>query len=311
MNGILIIDKPPGITSHDVVKRVKRMLKVRKAGHTGTLDPLATGVLPVCINEATKIVQFLINDDKEYEAELRLGIETDTQDNSGRVIKESCQIPEDHNKIIDTIMSFEGNIKQKPPVFSALKHHGTPLYKLARKGVCVDTEEREVQIFKINITRIDLPYISFLVSCSKGTYIRTLCADIGKRLGCGAHLVRLKRIRSGSFDIKDSHSLDEIETLAKNGTIKEKVVPLDKALNNLPQIKISDDLAERVRHGKQIIVDDLRDICLSHIKRGESLRITSSKNDLIAVGESLINSPLTEKEEGRKLICRLVRVFNT
>ena len=311
MNGILIIDKSSGITSHDVVKRVKRLLKVHKAGHTGTLDPLATGVLPVCINEATKIVQFLINDDKEYEADLKLGIETDTQDLFGRVIRESCQIPGDHNKIIDAFINFEGNIKQKPPVFSALKYQGTPLYKLARRGIYVDTPEREINIFKINVTNIDLPYVSFNVSCSKGTYIRTLCADVGKRLGCGAHLVGLRRIRSGSFYIKDSHSLDELEVLFKNGAVKDKVIPLDRALNNLPQIKVNDELAKRVRHGKHIIVDDLKDICLSHIKTGESLRITSLKDDLIAVGESLITSPLTDKEEGWGMACRLIRVFNT
>ena len=311
MNGILIIDKPSGVTSHDVVKRVKRLLKVHKAGHTGTLDPLATGVLPICINEATKIVQFLINDDKEYEADLRLGIETDTQDLTGRVVRESCQITGDYKRIVDTFNGFVGKIKQKPPVFSALKYQGSPLYKLARRGIYVDTAEREVNIFRINVTTVDLPYVSFQVSCSKGTYIRTLCSDIGKRLGCGAHLVRLRRIRCGSFHIKDSHSLEDLEDLFKKGAVEDDIIPLARALSDLPQIKVNDDLARRVRHGKQIFVNDLDNIPLSHIKAGEKLRITSLKDDLIAVGESLISSPLTDKKDGWDSVCRLIRVFNT
>ena len=310
MKGVLVIDKPSGITSHDVVKRVKRLIKVKKAGHTGTLDPLATGVLPICINEATKIAQFLINDNKEYKGELRLGIETDTQDMTGRVIRESDQIPEDYIEIIDTFDGFIGNIKQKPPVFSALKHKGVPLYKLARRGIHIDIAERDVTISKIKVLTIDLPYISFEVTCSKGTYIRTLCNDIGNRLGCGGHLVGLRRVRSGSFHIKDSHSLEDMENLIERGIVEDEIIPLERALAYLPQIRVNENLARKIKHGKQILLKDLGDISPSRFKAGENLKITSLKNDLIAIAESLINYPLTYEKDRSDKVCRLIRVFN-
>jgi len=310
MNGVLIVDKPSGVTSHDVVKRVKRLLKVRKAGHTGTLDPMATGVLPVCINEATKIVQFLITDDKEYHGDLRLGIETDTQDMTGRIIKESDRIEENHSKIIDTFYGFTGNIRQKPPAFSAIKHKGVPLYKSARRGIFIDCPEREINISKINVLKIDLPYISFEVSCSKGTYVRTLCADIGKSLGCGAHLVSLRRVRSGNFHIKNSRSLEDVESLVDREAIEDDIIPLGMALSKLPQIKVDDILAKKIRQGKQISFSDLEGVSLSHIKAGESLKITSLTDDLIAVAESLMTYPFVDKKDGYDSACRLIRVFN-
>ncbi len=310
MNGVLVTDKPPGITSHDVVERVKRVLNVKKAGHTGTLDPLATGVLPVCINQATKIVQFLINDDKEYRATLRLGIETDTQDMTGKIIRESDRIPEDHGKIVDAFNAFTGNIKQKPPPFSALKYRGIPLYKWARRGIHVDTPERGITISKINIFRIDLPSVWFEVFCSKGTYIRTLCSDIGNRLGCGAHLVELRRTRSGIFCTGECHSLESIEDLAKKGIVEDMIIPMDRALINLPRIRVDENLARRIRHGSQILFRDLKDVSLSRYRAGQKIRINSFKDDLIAVAELLTDYPLTEDKRGGDMFCKLIRVFN-
>jgi tRNA pseudouridine55 synthase len=310
MEGILIIDKPSGITSFGVVKKVKRILNVKRAGHTGTLDPIATGVLPICLNEATKIAQFLINDNKEYEACLELGIETDTQDQAGRVIRVSDKIPEDEERIISTFRSFLGKIKQKPPAFSAIKHKGLPLYKLARRGINIDIEHRDVHIYNIVVLRIDLPYVSFVVSCSKGTYIRTLAADIGNMLGCGAHLVKLRRIRSGNFHVNDSYSIESLEDLLKGGMIKDKLIPLDRALIDFPQIKVGEDLARMIRHGKQIFCNDLKDASLSHFNVGENLRITTFNNELIAVAKSLTGYPLTDFKDRRDRVCRLTRVFN-
>ncbi|MDY7033916.1 MAG: tRNA pseudouridine(55) synthase TruB [Thermodesulfobacteriota bacterium] len=311
MNGIVVIDKPSGISSHSVVKKVQRQLRAEKAGHTGTLDPLATGVLPVCLNEATKTVQFLINDDKEYEVGLRLGIETDTQDVTGEVIAESDRIPENQNEIIDVFDRFVGSIQQKPPAFSALKHKGVPLYKLARRGVQVENKERTVIIFSLRIAAIDLPYVSFAVSCSKGTYIRTLCADIGRNLGCGAHLVRLRRTRSGKFRIEDALTIQEVEESVKKGAIEKHVIPMDKALDNLSQIKVNNNMERKIKQGKQILLRDLQNISLSRLQAGEKLRITSFKDDLIAVAESLVNYPLTNEICGQETACRLIRVFNT
>lgn len=311
MNGVLVIDKPAGITSHDTVTRVKRLLKAKKAGHTGTLDPLATGVLPVCLNEATKIAQFLVNDHKEYEARLILGLETDTQDVTGKVISETDRIPEDHDQIIKVFKEFTGSILQKPPVFSAVKHKGVPLHRWARRGVVIDRTEREVSIFRMNVLKIALPYVSFDVWCSKGTYIRTLCADIGSRLGCGANLVGLRRIRSGAFHIKDSYSLESLEELVKKGSEKEEIIPLDKALSNLPQIEVNENLARRIKHGNQLLFGDLKDISLTDIQPGQTMRINSLKDGLIAVAESMISYPLTGDNDKKDRICRLVRVFNT
>ena len=222
MDGILIIDKPGGFTSHQVVKKVKKILKATKVGHGGTLDPLATGVLPIFLNRATKLAPFLMNGTKRYRATLRLGIETDTQDREGKVIAESNYIIKDHQLIIQTLNSFKGTIEQVPPMFSALKVQGTPLYKLARKGISLDLKARKVHIHEIKATDINPPCVTFEVCCSPGTYIRTLCADAGKKLECGAHLSELKRLQSGHFRLDDSINLDQLNLLAEQNSIKEK-----------------------------------------------------------------------------------------
>ncbi|MBW2222475.1 MAG: tRNA pseudouridine(55) synthase TruB, partial [Deltaproteobacteria bacterium] len=192
MDGILIINKPSGITSYQVVKKVKKTFKATKVGHGGTLDPLATGVLPIFLNKATKLSPFLMNGIKRYRATMKLGIETDTLDRDGKITAENNCIPEDHQLITTTINAFKGTIEQIPPMFSALKYKGTPLYKLARRGITLNLKARQVIIHEIKVHVISLPHITFEVCCSSGTYVRTLCADVGKKLGCGAHLTGLK-----------------------------------------------------------------------------------------------------------------------
>ncbi len=215
MDGILIVNKPPGMTSHDVVNFVRRKFGLKKVGHSGTLDPMASGVLVMLIGKSTKLSSQFINEDKEYEATLTLGIVTDTGDCQGRVIRNSfsaIQYPREKLEII--FAEFEGEIEQIPPMVSALKYKGTRLYKLARQGIQIKRKARKVKILKLQITDVNLPQISFKVSCSKGTYIRSLGEDIGQRLGCGGSLSRLRRIRSGSFSLKEAVSLEELKRIS-------------------------------------------------------------------------------------------------
>ncbi len=204
MNGVIVVDKPKGLTSHDVVLKVKRVLGARKVGHLGTLDPIATGVLPLVVNRATKYATVLQQGVKQYVTTLKLGEETDTYDAEGRVLK---RVPTDTVTAEDVervLKGFCGRIKQVPPMFSAVKRNGVPLYKLARRGVVVEREPKEVEVYSVEVLRIDMPFVEFRVDCSRGTYLRTLCHDAGRLLGCGAHLVELKRTRSGRFTLADS-----------------------------------------------------------------------------------------------------------
>ncbi|MDP2840402.1 MAG: tRNA pseudouridine(55) synthase TruB, partial [Syntrophales bacterium] len=198
MNGVVVVDKPSGPTSRDVVVEVRRALGIRKAGHTGTLDPLATGVLPVCINEATKLVQFLALDDKEYRVTLRLGVRTDTLDTDGRLLTQ--EEPRVSREQVEAVLNgLKGRRAQLPPRYSAVKVRGKALYDWTRRGIDVEAPAREVEIYDIRIEEVRLPEVTFAVSCSKGTYIRSLCAEAGEALGCGGCMSGLRRTRSGNF----------------------------------------------------------------------------------------------------------------
>lgn len=307
MDGILIVDKPSGFTSFQVVKKVKKILKAAKVGHGGTLDPLATGVLPIFINRATKLVPFLMNVTKRYRATLRLGIETDTQDREGRVTAKSNYITEDHQLIIQTINSFKGTIKQIPPMFSALKVQGTPLYKLARKGISLDLKARKIHIHEIKVIDISIPHVTFEVYCSPGTYIRTLCADIGKKLGCGAHLVELKRLQSGNFRLDDSISLEQLSLLDEQNLIKENLFSLSESFNALPKIMVDDQFITILKKSRTILFSHLKNTPLTSVKKGDLLKVTSKGNNLIAIVQSLINknnfSIIPDKKRVFKLVC--------
>ncbi len=240
MNGFIVIDKPAGMTSHDVVHAVRRITGVKKAGHTGTLDPFATGVLPVALGEGTKAIQFLDESRKEYRAVLKLGEATDTQDLTGTVTSQAdwrTLTPDDIEKVADL---HRGRISQIPPMFSALKHQGVPLYKLARRGTDIIREPREIEIFSLVIDYLDLPEVAFTVSCSRGTYVRTLAHDMGAELGCGAHLVRLQRTVSGPFNLSMSLPLDRLAALAKAGELADLVISPYDALAHLPDLQVND-----------------------------------------------------------------------
>ncbi|NOS36161.1 MAG: tRNA pseudouridine(55) synthase TruB [Deltaproteobacteria bacterium] len=218
--GVLVIDKPGGMTSHDVVMRVRRILGVKKVGHTGTLDPMATGLLPLCIGGATKIARFLEGGEKEYRATIKFGVETDTYDAEGKVVAESDTSGVSEEMVVEALAQFKGKIQQIPPMYSAVKIGGTPLYKLARKGITVEREPKEVEISAIDVEEFTMPLLTMKITCSKGTYIRTLCHDLGSVVGCGAHLVALRRTRSGYYSIQNAITLD-----ADKSEMIESIVP--------------------------------------------------------------------------------------
>lgn len=252
-NIIINLDKPPDITSQCAVSSVKRIVGARKAGHTGTLDPLATGILLICLNEATKVTRFLMDMDKEYRAIVKLGERTDTCDAQGTVIERNA-VPHFGEAEIDKALSnFRGVIMQKPPMYSAVKIAGKTLHKLARKGIEVERPDRRVQIYDIRILGLDLPYFEISASCSKGTYIRTLCDDIGTVLGTGAHLAGLKRTRIGPFSLKDAVT---IEDLKREGTVAapdgRSFYSIDSALSRLPEIRFDQSECRMIRNGLRI-----------------------------------------------------------
>lgn len=237
MDGLLIINKPRGWTSHDVVAKLRGILGIRKIGHTGTLDPDATGVLCMCIGKATRLAGYLSEDEKEYRAVMKLGVTTDTQDATGKVIKETVGFNIMREDVEDALRKFSGKIVQTPPMYSAIKLGGVPLYRLARKGMEVSRRPREVFIRDIKLLDFSLPFVEFEVTSSKGTYIRTLCADIGDYLGVGAHMWRLERLRSGDYYIKDALTIDEVQGLKESGGIESRLISMDKVKEKIFKIE--------------------------------------------------------------------------
>lgn len=219
-SGVLLIDKPASWTSHDVVAFIRSRFRVQKAGHCGTLDPAATGLLVVVLGKFTKLSQTFSGEDKVYRATILLGKETDSQDMDGNIVRECDASHITEEKFLEVLNSFVGKQKQTPPMVSAVKKDGARLYELARKGVEVAREPKDIEIYAIDVESIELPYATFRVSCSKGTYIRTLCADIGAKLGCGAALYSLNRLKSGEFELENAHSIDEIKNWTQDDLSK-------------------------------------------------------------------------------------------
>lgn len=244
MNGIIVVDKPLGRTSHDMVYEMRRLTGIKKVGHTGTLDPMATGVLPVCIGKATKAADMLTLSDKAYTAELILGKTTDTQDAQGETLTE-CEVTCSEAEIREVINSFVGEIEQIPPMYSAIKQNGKKLYELARQGIEVERKARRVTINSIDILKIDGLSVTIDVSCSKGTYIRTLCADIGEKLGVGAYMNTLRRTRTGCFSIEDSHTLEELKEIGAENAL----IPLDMIFKEYPAVTLNPKQVKSVTNG--------------------------------------------------------------
>lgn len=252
MDGILNIFKEKGYTSHDVVAVVRRTINQKKVGHTGTLDPDAEGVLPICVGKATKLADYIMNSGKTYEAEITLGAQTTTQDASGEIISKT-EFEFNESKITEAVLSFKGSYMQIPPMYSAIKINGKKLYELARKGQEVERKPRKVDINEIKIIEFLPPdKIRISVDCSKGTYIRALSADIGEKLGCGAYMSALTRTRSGKFNIKNSIKLSRLEELSKNGDLSQAIITMEKALEDYKHVYINPKADKLMHNGAKI-----------------------------------------------------------
>ena len=273
MNGIINVYKEKDFTSFDVVAKLRGILKQKKIGHTGTLDPDAVGVLPVCLGSATKLCDMLTDKKKEYIAEFVLGKETDTQDISGQVIKET-EVVCTQEEIKTAIQSFVGDYDQLPPMYSAIKVDGKRLYELARQGKEVERKKRPVTFYEIEIIKCELPYVTIRVLCSKGTYIRTLCHDIGQKLGCGAAMTELERTRSGQFTKENAYTLAEIERLRDAGSLDEIVMPVDTVFMNLPAFVVSGELEKKILNGNLIRAGECKSAGLTDVfSEGKKVRV--------------------------------------
>ena len=270
MNGIIIVDKEQGFTSMDVVACLRGVCKQKKMGHTGTLDPMATGVLPVCLGNATKLCDYLTDKRKVYEAEFLLGVQTDTEDITGTVLaKSDVNVTED--EVREACLSFIGEGFQIPPMYSAVKIDGVRLYDMARKGRVVEREKRPVTFYNIEVLSVDLPKVAIRVECSKGTYIRTLCNDIGERLLCHAAMSSLRRIKTGDFDLKGAHTIDEIRAFVDAGRVEEILMPTDMVFKEDRSVTVLDEFKRFILNGNAFRPDDaVEDI---GPKEGEEVRV--------------------------------------
>lgn len=303
MNGIINVYKEKGFTSHDVVAKLRGILHQKKIGHTGTLDPDAEGVLPICVGNATKVCDLLTDRSKTYRTVLLLGSTTDTQDVTGNVLRERPVFCSKED-VIRCVESFTGEQQQIPPMYSALKVNGRKLYELARQGIEVERSPRTITIEEIRIERIELPEVELTVRCSKGTYIRTLCNDIGESLGCGGCMKELLRTQAGSFLLEDARRLDEIEALCREGRLEEAVYPVDSVFMRSEAVVLTPEAERLVRNGNPLSFRLLQDC--RRLEPGErpvtGSEVRSCENSMSASGESADRKPngrVPDKEQMR------------
>ncbi len=295
VNGILLLDKPIGITSNDALQQVKRLYDARKAGHTGNLDPMASGVLPICLGEATKVSAFLLDADKRYRGVCKLGVRTNTGDADGEAIETRPVVGITEARVREVLESFVGTIEQIPPMHSAIKYQGQPLYKLAHQGLEVERQPRQVTLFELTLLRFEGDEVEIDVHCSKGTYIRTLAEDIGAALGCGAHLCQLRRTGAGPFDEAGTITLEQLKQMLMDGgqaALDSLLLPIEQALAGWPAINLSDNMAYYVRQGQAVLVPQAP-------TRGW-VRLFGPSGDFVGVGHIL--------DDGRVAPKRLFRV---
>ncbi|MEG9475731.1 tRNA pseudouridine(55) synthase TruB [Mannheimia indoligenes] len=258
IHGVFLLDKPQGMSSNDVLQKVKRIFQANKAGHTGALDPLATGMLPICLGEATKFSQFLLDSDKRYLVTAKLGERTDTSDAEGEIV-ETREVNVTKSDILATLGQFRGDILQVPTMFSALKHNGKPLYEYARAGITIEREARPITIFELNFIEYNAPFLTLEVHCSKGTYIRTLIDDLGEVLGCGAHVTMLRRTSVANYPIDKMISYADLQKLAENQPLAEldcHLLPMDTAVSNLTKINLTEQQTKAVGFGQRVRFDN-------------------------------------------------------
>ena len=287
-NNVVNLFKPSGPTSFDMVWSVRKILGVKKAGHIGTLDPIADGVLPICLNRSTRIIQFLSSLQKTYRATLELGSETDTQDATGRKISTNDPSLINEAKMKKIFQTFVGEQDQIPPMYSAKKKNGIPLYKLARNGINIARDPVKVTIYSIDFIKKEKNQVLFEVRCSAGTYIRTLSHDIGKKLGCYAHMVRLTRTKVGLFGLGRTLTLEELKLAYEEGSLPEKLLPLEEALNFLPAIRVKEEYLESVSHGvalSKCFLETLPD----RFEPGHYFRVFGNNDKVVAVVEPVVD----------------------
>ncbi|OOR99321.1 tRNA pseudouridine(55) synthase TruB [Haemophilus paracuniculus] len=258
IHGVFLLDKPQGMSSNDILQKVKRLFQANKAGHTGALDPLATGMLPICLGEATKFSQFLLDSDKRYRVIAKLGERTDTSDADGQVVQTRAVAVEQAD-ILAALEPFRGEILQVPTMFSALKYQGKPLYEYARAGITVEREARPITIFELTFIDYQAPYLTLEVHCSKGTYIRTLVDDLGEALGCGAHVTMLRRLAVANYPIEAMMSWDDLQKFAENQPLAEldqHLLPMDSAVSSLPKLSLTAEQTKAVGFGQRVKFDN-------------------------------------------------------
>ncbi len=307
VHGVLNVNKPAGMTSHDVVDAVRRILGFQRVGHTGTLDPQATGVLPLCVGRATRIAQFLTQADKEYDMTLRLGITTDTLDAAGKVLSEA-EVQVTRADIEAVLPRFRGTIKQVPPLYSAKKHKGERLYRLARRGETVERAPVEVTIFDLTLVECSVPYVRLTVTCSKGTYARSLCDDIGRVLGCGGHLHALCRVRSGDFRLDRAVTLDDLAIRVANGRLGEVLLPLSEALAHLPAVRVTPEAGPLILHGNAITAGMVAQFPPA-LAVGGLVRVLGFRKQLLALAEADVASDGFPAAEPTRIVLKPIRVF--
>ena len=276
IDGVFVLDKSSGTSSNSALQQVKRLFGANKAGHTGSLDPLASGLLPICLGQSTKVAQFLLDDDKRYFVRGKLGEVSDTGDSDGKISQYGSTSGIDETTIKDSLKKFVGVISQVPPMFSALKKNGTPLYKLARKGIEVERNPREVKIYEIQFISLEANILTLEVSCSKGTYIRTLLEDIGKDLNCGAHVIELRRIEFAHLNIDQSKSFDEINKMS-SGELEKLLIGPDEMLPNLKSVYLDYDQSVDVKFGRKIKCDEFN--------TPQKVKLYDSNRKFIGIGE--------------------------
>ena len=288
-SGILIVDKPPHLSSAQLISRIKRISGVNKIGHSGTLDPMATGVMVCGVNQATRLFQFFLDRPKKYVAIVKLGVETDTLDATGNIVTSRPFDTVSEESVRDACRQFEGEIDQIPPAYSALKHKGTPLYKYARRGTPVIKPSRKILISGIHILGINLPEVQIEVECSSGTYIRTLCADIGNVLGCGGHLKALRRIECGGYSIRDAMTVEDIASHRSLSTLADKLISMSDALPEIPMVIADSELVGKIKHGKPLSAIDIPADAPTEITESTGdggfppVKIVDQDNQLLAV----------------------------
>jgi tRNA pseudouridine55 synthase len=290
LNGVLVIDKPKGWTSHDVVAWTRKTLRIRKVGHGGTLDPLATGVLPLYLGEGTKLVPFNLDGTKDYMATMKLGQETDTLDADGKITAEKEGFHCTRQMVEEALGPFRGKIRQRPPIYSAVKQKGVPLYQLARSGENPEVAERETVIHALCLKEFCSPLVTLEITCGRGAYIRSLCADLGRALGCGAHVVELRRTRSGRFTLDQAMSLEEVSRRVEQSKVGEKILPLRDSVDLTGEIRLEEKAAARVRQGQPLRLSDLPGGESEVFRKGQRWGILQGLGGLLAIAESQVDT---------------------